>query len=321
MRLLSSIVVLIILVSAVAAAPRGDDPPASSQAEKTVAAARDVYVELSHLSGDVLVRGWDREEVRARSADAQRVELRQYESETGGAAADKKTPARRVEVFILNTEEEEAVPGEHNGSGDVELNVPRGATVHVKLQSGDVEIADVSEVRVESMSGDVDVSGASKGVEVTAFSGDVTASDSNGSVRLRSQSGTVEARNVRPNDDRDTFVVKSVSGNINLDRVSHAKVEGETTSGNVHFAGPLAARGGYTLQTWSGDVTMALPADASFRVVAKVIMGGQVLTDFAVKTDPRAPKNGRQFLDGTVGNGDAEITLTSFNGTVHLRRK
>lgn len=327
MRLITSILALLILAAASAtAAPRREGPAPSGQAERTVAAARDVYVELAHASGDVLVRGWDRAEVRARTTDGARIEVRQYESDAASSAGEgdkgkAQGPARRVEIFVLNSEEEEATPGEPTGSGNVELSVPRGATVHVRLQSGDIEITDVAGARIESASGDVDVSGLSKGVEIEALSGDITLADSTGGVRLQSLSGTVEATDLRPNDDRDAFVVKSVSGDISLERVSHAKVEGETTSGSVRFTGPLATRGGYKLRTTSGDVTMALPADASFKVFAKVSLGGQVITDFSVRPDPRAPKAGRQLVEGTVGGGDAEVSLTSFNGTVHLRKR
>jgi hypothetical protein len=327
MRLLSFIFFVLLIFAPVAALPApaqaGDH---AAQTERTVAAARDVYVELTLESGDVLVRGWDRAEVRARTVDGTRIELRQYESDAAaGAESEKdkeKVPARRVEVFLLNSEEEEVTPGEPGGSGDVELSVPRGATLHLKVQSGDVEVSDVAEARIESASGDVDVSNVTKGVEIMALSGDVTLADSTGGVRLQSLSGEVEATNLKPNDDRDAFMVKSISGNINLESVAHAKVEGETTSGNVRFTGPLAARGGYKLRTTSGDVTMALPADSSFKVFAKVSIGGEVISDFPVKSESDAGKpRSRQILDGVVGGGDAEVSLTSFNGTVHLRKR
>ena len=327
MRLLASIFALLILAPVAAlAAPTQEAHAvvATSQTERTVAAAKDVYVELTLESGDVLVRGWDRAEVRARTPNATRIELRQYESDTAtGGASDKdkqKEPARRVEVFLLNSDEQEEEPGEQMGSGDIELNVPRGATIHLKVQNGDVEVADVAEARIECASGDVDVSGVSKSVEIEAYSGDIRLADSTGGVRLQSLSGEVEAANLKPNDDRDAFMVKSISGNINLEAVAHAKVEGETTSGNVRYTGPLAARGGYKLRTTSGDVTMALPADASFKVFAKVSIGGQVISDFAVKANTIKPRN-QQLLDGVVGTGDAEVSLTSFNGTVHLRKR
>ena len=326
MRLICALITSLALAAAAAAAParpgeqaarRDEDCP--PQATRTVAAAPDVVVELSHQSGDVVVRGWDRKEVQAGSDDAPRIEVRQYESEAGGAAAGGGAPARRVEVFVLNSEGEEARPGEFTGSGDVELNVPRGATVVLRLQSGDIEISDVAEARVESASGDIDISGVTRGVDVNALSGNITLADSRGGVRLRSLSGGVEATDVRPNDDKDFFNISTVSGEINLENVTHAKVKGETVSGSVRYTGALARGGGYDLRTTSGDVTMTLPADASFRVKAKVVLGGEIISDFSVVRSEQKPTQGR--LDGVVGTGLAEVTLTSFNGTVHLRKR
>ena len=304
------------------ASARGED--ARPQAVRKVAAAPDVVVELSLESGDVVVRGWDRKEVEARSDSAARIELRQYESASAAEPAGKEgSPARRVEAFVLSDHDKEVHPGEFSGSGDIELSVPRGATVVLRVQSGDIEITDVAEARVESASGDIDISHVSKAVDVSALSGDITLVDARGGVRLRSLSGSVEATNVRPNDDKDFFNISSVSGEINLEDVTHAKVRGETVSGSVRFTGVLARGGGYDLRTTSGDVTMTIPADSSFKVKAKVVVGGEIISDFAVKSaDATAPKGGTQGrLDGTVGAGEAEVTLTSFNGTVHLRKR
>lgn len=334
MKLLSSILALLIIPAPALArggraAAQAHAAPADSQTERTAAAAKDVLVELTLESGDVVVHGWDRDEVRARTDEAPRIELRKYESaapsepKDQGGGAVKDAPARRVEVFVLNSEDDEVRPGESGGTGNVELNVPRGATVYIKVQSGDVEISGVAEARVECASGDIDLTGVSKGVEVVALSGDITVGDSRGSVELRSLSGTVEASRLRPNDAKDSFSVQSISGDIRLEDVTHAKVVGVTTSGSVGFSGALAPRGGYKLQTTSGDVTMRLPATSSFRVNARVILGGEIISDFAVKTTARKnPDRPLSRLDGVVGTGAdaAEISLMSHNGTVHLRK-
>lgn len=325
MRLIHAIIALCLTAPLSAAAtaadtpagPRAEDPLA--QAVRSVAAARDVVVELSLSSGDVIVRGWDRNEVRARSDESPRIDLRQYDS---AGAEGKGGPARRVEILVLSSDEDHMRPGESVAAGNVELNVPRGATVVLRVQSGDIEIAGVAEARVESGSGDVDISNVSKDVEVNAMSGDVSVANSQGGMRLRSMSGDVEATGVTTNDAKDFFTIKSVSGNINLEGVTHAKVQGETVSGSVSFQGALAPGGGYDLRTTSGDVTMTIPAESSFKVSARIIAGGDIITDFAVKADAKSVKvDKRMRLDGVVGGGDAEVTLTAFNGTVHLRKQ
>ncbi|HYN83695.1 MAG TPA: DUF4097 family beta strand repeat-containing protein [Pyrinomonadaceae bacterium] len=321
-----------------AAAPRAEDPKAvdvenaaddadaeaedaAGQAERRVATTPDVVVELSLQSGDVVVQGWERKEVRAYSPEAGRIDLRHSEAVAGQPSA-AGTPVGRVAVLVGVPGDERVEPGEY-GSGSVELNVPRGATVILHIQSGDVDVSDVAEARIDSASGDVNVRRVSRATDVNCFSGNVILDDAQGPVRLRSLSGEVSATRARPLSPRDDVQVSTTSGDITLEAVTHARVVAKTVSGGVSFEGPLAAAGTYDLRTTNGDVTLMLPADASFKINARVVTGGEIITDFPVKgaTLQPAPKPETQTrLTGTVAGGDADINLSSFNGTVYLRK-
>lgn len=285
---------------------------------RSTAAEADVVVSLFLESGNIVVRGWDKREVRARVTQAGQLELRPA-GPTGNAKA-----ARRLDVLVANSEDEELTPGESGGSGNVELDVPRGATLNLKLRSGDIEISNVGEARVESVSGDVDMRRVARATEVTCLSGSVYLKDSSGRVRIRSFSGDVEAIDVRIVDDKDDFVVHSTSGNVRLERVAHARVEAATVSGGVDFEGKLARGGSYELRTTSGDVTLVVPADSSFNVNARVLAGGEIINDFSLQTGAdMKPKQkfSKGILAGTIGTGEAEVKLLSFNGTVSLRKQ
>lgn len=333
----------LLLASALAPAARAEEPPkrapraevAKADAEGTaeeetgpverrVAASPDVVVELSLESGDVVVQGWERKEVRAYSADAHRLELRHTEAVVaGGQSPSADNPVRRVSVLVGRAEEDDVLPGEF-GSGSVELNVPRGATVILHIQSGDVDVSDVAEARVDSASGDVNLGRVSRATDVNCFSGNVLLEDAQGPVRLRSLSGEVSATNARPLSPRDDLQVNTTSGDITLEGVTHTRVVAKTVSGGVSFEGPLAAGGTYDLRTTNGDVTLMLPANASFRINARVVTGGEIITDFPVKNATLPPDQQRPEmptrLTGVVGGGDADVNLSSFNGTVHLRK-
>ncbi|HEX8472545.1 MAG TPA: DUF4097 family beta strand repeat-containing protein [Pyrinomonadaceae bacterium] len=295
-----------------------DEQKADARAKST-AAESDVIVNLCVESGDVVVHGWDKREIRARADDAARLEIRPSEA-TGGAAK----PAKRVEVLISNSDEGEMITGGCVGSSNVVLDVPRGATVVLKVRSGDVEVGDVAEARIESLSGDIGVSGISRALEVESISGNLSLKNSSGRIRVRSYSGTVDALDVRPKEDTDYFIARATSGDVNLDRVTHTRIEANTLSGDVNVAGALARGGSYDFKTHSGSVALTLPSDSSFKLNARVVAEGEIITDFLVKTASGAQplkelSQGR--LIGTVGTGDAELTLLSFSGTLHLKKK
>ena len=285
---------------------------------RTAAAETNVVVSLFLESGNVIVRGWDKQEVRARVNEAEQLELR-----PAWATAPAKA-AKRLDVLVANSEDEELKPGKYSGSGNVELDVPRGASVILRLRSGDIEISDVAELDAGSGSGDVDVRRVSKVIEIQCLSGSIYLRDSSGRVRIHSFSGDVEAIDVRALDERDSFTVSSTSGDVRLERLTHARVEAGTVSGSVSFDGRLASGGSYDLKTTSGDVTLSAPADSSFNISARVASGGEIITDFSVKATAETKikqKFSKGLLSGTVGTGEADVRLSSFSGTVYLRKK
>ena len=80
------------------------------------------------------------------------------------------------------------------------------------------------------------------------------------------------------------------------------------------------------LTTYSGDVTIELPTDATLRVNDRVGASGEIIIEFPVKFPGGTAEGGRgpesaSRLSGTVGAGDAELTLSSFSGTVYLRKR
>lgn len=315
--------------------------------ERRAEAEPRAVVSVCVTNGDVIVRGWERNEVRARAEEAGTLRL----------LTPNVNPAPRVEVLVSQDEERELGAGDCGTAERVELMVPRGATVSVQSNSGSVEVSDVSEARVRVLSGDVDVRRAARSVEVSCLSGDVSVTDSSGPVRANTVSGDVEARNLRTVSAGDRFEAKSTSGDLTVEGVTHAQVTGSTVSGRVLYAGALARGGSYDFRSISGDVIMELPPDASFSLHARVVVSGEITTDFPVKTDgtqatapdappspPRPPgpvvvvtpeppghgkpgrvkvhrDGGAARLDGTVGGGGAVVNLSSFSGSLHLRRR
>lgn len=335
------------LANVASAAGRGLKDERPDMVEQTVAVEPNVIISLCIASGSITVRGWERNEVRASSGDAETIELRR-------ASANANGPASRIEVLIADVSDgPRSQAGSCSAFSDVELNVPRGAIVQLQTRDGDINVSDVAEARVETQNGDIDLQRVSRLVEAKCLSGDITLKDSTGRVVLGSVSGSVEASNVRSITAGDDFDAGTVSGDVVLDGVSHAQVHAKSVSGSLNMTGPLAHGGRYDFKTMSGDVTLALPADSSFKVNAKVAHGGEIISDFTIAPAPRpapapnpapAPRpapsvgapspveppeppapladpHGMERLNGVFGTGDATLNLASFSGTVHLRRR
>ncbi len=285
--------------------------------ERTLAVDASVAVTLCVASGNIVVRGWDKREVRAASTNAANILL---QGSNGNSAASNAT---RVEVVLIDSDTGKQGRAGNNCAAfsDVELNVPRGAVVELKTTSGDVRIEDVSEARVQTVSGTTTARRIGKDMEAVSVSGDILLEDSSGAARFRSVSGTIEARglNASASDELD---IHTTSGNIRLERVAQARVEAATVSGSIGMAGALARGGRYRFRTISGNVDLLLPADASFQYNARVSRGGDIIFinlpfTFTSNDSQRASR----LVNGFFGTGDASLTLSSFSGTLRLRRQ
>jgi hypothetical protein len=287
------------------------------QMERSLAASQNVVVSICMSSGDLLIHGWDRPEVKAVATS-----VRQLELQGGGV-----NPAQRVEVLASNrtgTALEEPLVSECRAVTDMEINVPRGATVQIHLRAGDIEVSQVAEVRIKNMSGDISLSNITRATEATTISGDVSLANSAGRVRLNAVSGDIDAANIRAVEPGDDFNANSTSGDIILEGVGLARLNANTTNGRISLTGQLARRGSYDFNTISGDVVLTIPPDSAFRVSARAPQGS-IATDFAIKstgdTDAQNLLQGGR-LTGTYGAGDwANLNINSFSGTVRLQKR
>jgi DUF4097 and DUF4098 domain-containing protein YvlB len=263
--------------------------------DTTVAMDARGLVELTLNGGDVIVRTWDRAEVRVSAqldnghlsldASASRVLLGDAEHSDADARFEVTMPrTARLEVAGINAE--------------VVVDGVRGG-VQVENATGDVQLTDVGGlVRAELMTGEL---------HVTRGEGDFRLSLASGDVMLQDVTGRVE--------------VENVSGDITVRGGRARELRLETTSGDVTYEGTVQAEGTYELSTHSGDVQLRLPEGTRARLEAETY-NGEFVSDFPVTMQPGAPKGGRQRrYELLVGDGGGPlIRVESFTGDIHLGR-
>ena len=334
--------------------PDESDAKSGEKIERSTPATPQVSITLCVMSGQLTVHGWDKNEVRVRSADAAQLEFRRVDK-----SKDVSIPPSRVDVMVFD---KMRTKGDCQALADVEMEVPQGATVQVQTRDGDIFIYGVAGAYAGSQNGDIVIERAGKFVEAGSVGGSISLKDSTGRVNLSSAGGGVEVANVRPLSVDDTFEVGTVSGDIQLDRVSNAKVIAKTVNGNVTMTGSLARAGYYGFTTMGGDVVLLMPHDVSFTLNARVSEKSDIISDFALKymaepplaptpkpepapmgvpkgsppKTPQPPKTGPVIapmvvvkpvivnpfrrINAIYGSGDATISLSSFGGTLRLKK-
>jgi DUF4097 and DUF4098 domain-containing protein YvlB len=259
---------------------------------------RDGVIDLSNTSGDIVVTGSAREQVRI-NATTERGRLRWSFSRS------------RVSIEV------ESVRG-RMGETRYDLTVPEGVRVIVRSTSGDIRLTGTKgAVDARTVSGDVEVSDASDRVLLETVSGEVRASRLRGDIDLSSTSGGVEL-----DDVEGTVRVESTSSDVIVTRARVRGIDASTVSGDVEYDGTIESGGQYEFNSHSGDIVLQIPTNTSARFSVETY-SGDLETAFPITLTPegstRANRRPRRF-DFSLGGGEARVIAESFSGNIDIRR-
>jgi hypothetical protein len=214
---------------------------------------------------------------------------------------------------------------------DATVRVPTGSKIVVEHGVGTIRALDVeADLDLSSMSGPVEVAGATGSVSVDTGSGHVSVEHVRGALHLDTGSGHVSVSDVQAKD----IHVDTGSGGVGLERVDGSTVHVDTGSGGVKAEGVSAddlmidsGSGSVTLQldrmgagefmidTGSGSIDLRLPPDASADVRADTGSGG---IDFDLTGEHRLQRVDDDEARLTIGSGDAEVMLDTGSGSIRI---
>ncbi len=202
----------------------------------------------------------------------------------------------------------------NSSSGNVRLE-NLGGRASASTSSGSVNILNVSgDVTASSVSDNVTVQDARGHVRATAISGNVTIRQAAEGARATSVSGNVLFVKTTGRLEAET-----VSGDITLQDVDAHELRLKSLSSNVRYQGKLYGDGTYELQSHSGDVMLTIPADSEFNLAAQTF-NGSLNTEFPLQLSS-GTIGGRGTVRGVAGKGGAQVTATTFNGDVHIKKQ
>ena len=166
--------------------------------------------------------------------------------------------------------------------------------------------------RIPPVSVDLEVwlpDGAS--LEVRTFTAPITIAGigaPDGDFLLRSVSGPIEIRDLEADDLR----AETVSGNLTLADVRAHRGSFMTLTAPIRVTGALQLDGWYEFQTHSGAVLLGLGSLAGFTVAATTYSGEiRSELEFEAQRDSRS-------LEGRHGSGGPQISVSTFGGSIHL---
>lgn len=269
--------------------------------DTTITFAANGVVDLSQVSGNIIVTAWNRPQVKISAY----VENGVIRADLSSRSISLEVRSRRGRV----------------GDSEFRLQVPVGTRVIAQNVSGDITVSGVKgQADLRSVSGDVHLSDATDRVTLESVSGAVRGSQLTGTIRAQSVSGDVNLDQLKGD-----LEVETTSGEITLHGATSSNVRTETVSGDVDFRGPLDKNGRYEFKSHSGTIHIGIPegTGAAFSVTT---FSGTVDSELQMTLQPSSdpPRSGRprgrRNMEFTIGGGGARVTAISFSGDITIDR-
>lgn len=197
---------------------------------------------------------------------------------------------------------------------ELDVRVPRGATVWIKSSSAAVTLGGVEgDVDIATVSGDIRVEGAPRRVSAEAMDGDIELTTRAAVTRAKTAGGTITI-----NGGGGDVTASSVSGAVRYTG-AHKLLVGrlESVSGTVTFQGTVIRGGTLAIETHDGPVDVRVPRDQAARF--DLTSFGGAVTNALAGGDPVVPKGKPlRFTSGADDAGGATVTVRTFKGNVRL---
>jgi DUF4097 and DUF4098 domain-containing protein YvlB len=186
---------------------------------------------------------------------------------------------------------------------DYELTVPEESELQVRTDSGLIVVERVfGDMTFDTVSGDIHLKQTAGYVDIHTIAGSLICTECAGRLEVRTISGNIQI----------------LQPQLNTLRVS-------TTSGNILFDGDFLRRGTYSMSNASGFTEVRFSENDSFDLQVKTSKG---TLDNQAQGDLKPDKHGLRHLPsrfakglmGSVNQGLARVDLSTFNGTIRIRK-
>jgi len=286
------------IVLALILLPLSQTALADTDINETRAVNADATVQISNVEGTIDVSAWKNNEVHISGTLGKGVE---------GLDISGDATRLKIEVQYPN---HDSWHGRNINDSDLIVRVPVGVRLVTTGVSADITIDGVEgPVRAESVSGEIEISGAPAELNINSVSGDTVADVNTRKIKYSSVSGDLELRG--PGGE---FSGNAVSGDIEVMADQISSFSAETVSGSIELNTSLNKGAEVDVKTLSGDIVLTLPASLSADVTFDTF-SGDLYAEFDI---PKS--NDDNYVKASIGGGDAQITLNTFSGTAELNR-
>jgi DUF4097 and DUF4098 domain-containing protein YvlB len=274
---------------------RPGGPEGAPKTDQTIDVAKGTRLVLTNNAGEVVVRTWDRDQVRI------------VASHSGREQVDAQTADMTLRIRAR------ASKGP-SGLVDYQLTVPRWMAVNLSGTYLEATIeGTAAEVTVETVHGNAKVVGGGGAVSLRSVEGIITVDKASGRVQATTVNEGIRVSNVT-----GEITAETTNGDIVIENAQSSNLEASTVNGDVTFNGTIRDSGSYRLTTHGGDIRIGLGGAKNATVFVRTFQG-DFSADFPIQLpEGQSSRGGSKRFNFTLGSGSARIEAQSFNGDIVL---
>jgi len=275
----------------------------------------DGKIKIYNISGKVVVKGWNRNEISVEGHLGQDVDRLDFDVSSHKADIRVVVPRGRSRKI----------------RSELIIHVPMHNTVEIETVSASIEVEGIQGDRheIESVSGSIKINDTSGKINVTSVSGKIAVDDANADIEAESVSGSIQINGDYPNAEvetvsgpvkiygaRKSIRAETVSGSLQLYGDTLEDLNVETVSGSITYTGGLAERGDIRANSLSGSIRLQLdrPVEGEYELET---FSGNIRCDLGPSSISRNKGKGKHIIF-TNGDGKARIKVETFSGSLTI---
>ena len=264
--------------------PRDEDGKPSMR-DDTFAVGDSPRLVVRGFNGRIRVRAGEPGSIRVRARLKKPRGIKYSAGQEGDLVTIEAKPDRQSEGFLHGLSRQ-------NSGVNIEVTVPVATSVDLATSNGPVELQGTeSSGAIQTRNGPI---------RVEQFKGDLNATTKNAPIAVKTLSGSAE--------------LSSSNSRVSIED-AHGRFDAQTTNGTIKFQGSIEPRTDNRLFTTNGNIKVALDDNPSLKLTAETV-NGRVRCEvpgFVASVEKR------QQLKGTVGEGEAELSAKTVNGSIAIQ--
>lgn len=293
-----------------------DESHAQVQIDKRKPLAPGALVQIENDYGTLVINGWEKNEIWVKGTLAPGAERGELDT---GVDEDEEEHGKRSKRSWASFEVETPNSWSFESDDDsdyrstIEVFVPRSAEVHARSVNAAIEVRGVTGgVALESINGTLRATGPIGEFQAQTLTGAIELEGSSRSTQVETVNGPIRLSGLT-----GEVQVETVAGEIHLRGDKLAELVARSTSGAIQIEGTLAAESEWSIETFSGAVTLTLNGQPEARFRFRSAQG-QIASSLGPKPRREERFNPFKLLEFTTGD-NSEVEVETYSGPITLK--